>query len=118
MSISITFAPDNSIAAINCDEGVPASKLIELLEELIRDPVAFQSPADRTTEAVTEVEIELNDSPAAPDGEGFTATYTATVEYDGEEVEEHNITPETARENLYDLIAREPRFGDISIEFH
>lgn len=49
------------------------------------------------------------------EAEPIRVEYTAVVEYDEHEVEEFGLTPDTARENMRDLIARDPSFGTIEV---
>lgn len=47
---------------------------------------------------------------------GKRVEYRAVLEYDEEEVEEFGLEDDNLRENMLDLIRREPDFGTIIIE--
>ena len=56
-SITVQFAPDNSISQIKSEVGLTPREIQMLLQEIEQDPLWLQSPADRQTEAYTETTI-------------------------------------------------------------
>ena len=48
--------------------------------------------------------------------ESITATYEATIHYPSDEVDEHGITEQHARENIIEMVMNNSDVGEITIE--